>query len=105
LSVFGAEILKIGRGDAQGDERRCRPSILITTVKKARIDKEFSENKRVIIRDVTAKIKKRKWLLVTSCNRRSLIYNAKEFLKLAVILNRCTKVQGMTLEINDTSIE
>jgi len=71
-----------------------RPSILITAVKTTRIDKEFSEKRRVTFRDVTAKIKKRKWLLVTSCNRRSLIYNAKEFLKLAVRLNRCIKVLG-----------
>ena len=81
MSSYGAEILKIGRGDVQGDERRCKPSTFITLVKRARIDKEFSENRQVTIQDVTAKIKKRKWLFVKSCNQRSLIYNAKDFLK------------------------
>jgi hypothetical protein len=86
--------LKTGRRFVQGDEIRCRPSTLITAVKTARTDKEISENRQVTIQDVTAKIKKRKWLFVKSCNRRSLTYNAKEFLKLAVSLNRCFKVFG-----------
>jgi len=94
LSGYGAEILKIVRGDVQGDERRCRPSTLITVVKRARIDKEFSEKRQVTIQDVTAKIKKRKWLFVKSYIRRRLIYNAKEFLKFAVRLNKCIKALG-----------
>lgn len=94
MSGYGAEILKIGREDVQGDERRCRPSTFIMVVKTARIDKEFSENRQVTIQDVIAKIKKRKRLFVKNCNQRSLIYNAKEFLKLAVRPNRCIKVLG-----------
>lgn len=92
MSGYGAEILKLDRGDVQGEERRCRPNTLTAAVKRARIDKQFSENRQVTIQDVTAKIKKRKWLFVKSCNRSSLIYNEKDFLKLALRLNRCIKI-------------
>jgi hypothetical protein len=49
------------------------PAQLIAVVKAVRKDKELLENRQVTIRDVTAKIKKRKWLFVKSFNRRSLI--------------------------------
>jgi len=73
-------------------------NVLITVVKAARIDQEFLEKRQVTIRDVTAKIKKRKRLFVKSCNRRCLIYNAKEVLKLAVRLKICIKVLGYDVE-------